>query len=459
MSASVRLSDLTRCFQGIVPSIIATSDSHGVPNVTYLSQVYFVDDRHLSCQFFNKTRRNLDENPLACVELHDPLTLQAYRLRLKFLRSEKSGPLFDTMALRINAIASLTGMAGVFRLIAADVFEVQSVERVEGFLTEAPPETAAAGVSLDGFRTEMRGLQWVSDRINRAADLESLLDQVLAALEEYFHFSHTCVLLYDEPARKLVTMASRGYGESGIGAEVVLGQGLIGTVALGRRLLRLTAVEADLRYGRAIRRESAGGDRPVEAEIPLPGLPDAQSILAIPLTVGDRLIGVLMAEDRDAMRFGEWHEAYLEIIANQIALGLDRMLDRADEAGEWGVSSPPRAPAHTTEPTQRRGRRFTYYKSDDAIFVDNEYLIRNIPARILWKVLGESKRTGRMEFSNREMRLDASLGLPPVKDNLESRLILLRHRLREKCPDLQIQSTGRGRFALRTDVAIELVER
>src|SRR4051812_14578929 len=241
----------------------------------------------------------------------------------------------------------------------------------------------------------MRGLQLVSERINRANDLESLLACVLQALEEFFAFSHTSVLLWDEQNRRVTTMASRGYGESGVGAEVALGDGVIGTVARERRLIRLTSLEADLRYGRAIRRESAAGARALEAEIPLPGLKDAQSMLAIPLTVGDRLVGVIAAEDRDPMRFSEWHEAYLEIIANQIALGVDRMIERGDEPAEnvpveTAASRAVASRAAATASAQCRAkRRLTYYRNDDAIFVDDEYLIRNIPARILWKVLGE----------------------------------------------------------------------
>ncbi len=452
----MRLSEISRCFHGVIPSCVASCDGTGMPNVTYVSEVYLIDDRHvaLSCQFFNKTRRNLDENPNVCVEVYDPITMQPYRLRLRFLRSEKSGLLFDTMAMRIQAIASHTGMEGVFRLIAADVFEVLRVEKVEGFFSEAITSVDEE-VSVTGLRTELRGLQLVSERINRADDLENLLAATLDALAVYFGFEHTMVLLYDEQCQRLITIACHGYG-GGVGAEVALGEGLIGTVARERRVLRITGLNEGLRYGRAVRRSvlSESGSRPLRPEIPLPGLPDAQSALVIPLSVEDRLMGVLAAESRDPMAFGEWDEAYLGIIGNQIALGIDRVSEPEEAAPSepmLEIRPKPQAPA-------RVRRTLTYYRDDDAVFLDNEYLIRNVPGRILWKLLGEWKQ-GRTTFTNRELRLDRSLGLPEIKDNLESRLILLRHRLREKCPELQITPTGRGKFALEVEADLELLER
>lgn len=452
----IKLSSFARCFQGVIPSLIASADATGLPNVAYVSQVYLVDDRHvaLSQQFFNKTRRNLAENPHATAEVYDPITMQAYRLRLKFLRSEKSGPLFDTMKLRIQAIASHTGMDGVFRLIAADIFEVLRAEKVDGFLTETDVPNEA--VSPSGMRTEIRGLQLVSDRINRADDLETLLAATLDALDVFFGMSNTIVLLHDEPAQKLITIACRGYG-GGVGAEVAIGEGLIGTVARERRVLRISGLDEGLRYGRAVRRSvMSDGGRGVRPEIPLPGLPDAQSALVLPLVIEDRLVGILAAESRDPMAFGEWDEAYLGVIANQIALGIDRMTE--EDALPVEQQDPP--PLRFIPPPPARTRHtITYYRNDDCIFLDDEYLVRNVPGRILWKLLGEWKREGRTAFTNRELRMDRNLGLPEVKDNLESRLILLKHRLREKCPDVQILPAGRGKFTLEIAADLELLER
>ncbi|MET0385258.1 MAG: GAF domain-containing protein [Polyangiales bacterium] len=456
---------LDRCFIGIVPCVIGTAAADGTPNVTYISHVHRVDDRHiaLSRQFFNKTQRNLSDNPHASVQVNDPLTFQAYQLLVRFLRSETAGPTFDAMSARIDVIATHAGMRGVFRLQAADICEVLSIEEVDGFLEPEPEHLARApqrSEPIRGVNSELRGLQMISDRINRATDMDDLLSTSLQALDELFGLAHSMLLHPDESGQRLVAIASRGYGESGVGAEVKLGDGLIGTVALRRTPLTLTDLDNDLRYGRAVRGRVAQetGAENLLPEIPLPGLPEANSQLAVPLLLEGELLGVLAFESNARLGFELWHESFLQVLANQIAIGIDRFRAQdADDAEPAAASG--RRPQRPTSIDRSRKHTFTLFRNDDCVFVDGEYLVRNVPGKILWKILSEHNQGARTQFTNRELRLDPRLGLPAVRDNLESRLILLRKRLDEKCPDVRLVPVQRGRFALELACPVELVER
>ena len=456
--ASLPLEDLWACFQGIIPAALSTCAADGTPNITFISQVYYVDSKHvaISFQFFNKTHRNVRENPFACVVLLDPRTLHAYRFRLRFDHSESTGPLFECMSLQLQAVASYSGMTDVFRLLAADVYEVLAVERLEGFtkLPVPPPSERSSRLFVDSGLVSM---QVISERLNKAQLLDEVLQVSLQLLDEQFGFHHSKILLADERNGKLLTIASHGYTENGVGSEVGVGEGLIGMVARARRTLYLSAMDHGLRYARAVRgrAEALGCTETIAREIPLPGLPDAASQIAVPLMTRDRLVGVLAVESKDPLAFLPRENTLLTTMGLHLASAIDQLSRETDDAPMDRIRSA------TPIPASRSGliRRFTFFQKDDCICVDGDYLIRNVPARILWRLLKQYRDEGRVEFTNRELRMDSWLGLPELKDNLETRLILLRRRLEQKCPEVRLVQRGRGRFALEADAAIDLLEK
>jgi hypothetical protein len=60
----------------------------------------------------------------------DPLSYDSYRMMLVYERTERRGPIFERLRRDVDAIAALTGMAGVFKLRSADIYRVVEVEQV-----------------------------------------------------------------------------------------------------------------------------------------------------------------------------------------------------------------------------------------------------------------------------------------------------------------------------------------
>ena len=76
-----------------IPAVMVTCSAAGVPNTTVISQVYYVDESHvaLSFQFFNKTIRNVRENPRANVTLQDIPGFTLWILDLQFVSRAEDG--------------------------------------------------------------------------------------------------------------------------------------------------------------------------------------------------------------------------------------------------------------------------------------------------------------------------------------------------------------------------------
>lgn len=452
MTPGLSLADLERCFGGAIPAVLSTASAEGEPNVTYISSAYQVDDQRvaLSNQFMSKTARNLAVNPRACLVLMDPVTHDEFRLSLVYERTERRGHVFDRLKADVDAIAALSGMQDVFRLRAADVFRVVDIAQV-------PPNPAgripAGAEPLRAGAPALDALSELARCIARAADLDMLVDVTLDGLDRLLGYRHTQLLLLDESGSTLYTVASRGFDGGGVGAEIAVGEGQIGLCAERCEPLRIGNALQSHKYSRSVRKQYEEAGVLPGRELPLPGIPNAQSRITVPAMALGQLVGVLVAETTEPAAYNAVDEQILGVVATMVA-------NAFEHAGELDRTADPAIPERRADPSpplvteSPAALTVKFFDVDASVFIDGDYLIKGVAGRILWCLLGQHASTGRVEFTNKELRRDPSLELPGVKDNLESRLLLLTRRLDERNVPMRIAKTGRGRFRL--DVAAPL---
>lgn len=187
---------------------------------------------------------------------------------------------------------------------------------VFALLGDADPVPQSLFVSYPEQAKTLMLLYEVSRELTSILDLEELLRRVAERVKKIVNYDVFSVMLWNEQAQMLESVFAMRY-EDAIPARLrlALHQGLTGTAAGERRILRINDVTEDPRY---IRCETGV---------------EARSELVVPLLMQDRLIGVLDLESTEPHAFTVEHERMLSTLGSYVAIALEnaRLFQEAKE--------------------------------------------------------------------------------------------------------------------------------
>jgi signal transduction histidine kinase len=198
-----------------------------------------------------------------------------------------------------------------FALLSATVLAIlghairrQSLQRLETLRRQ----DARRKEELERRTVQLETSIGVSQHIMSILELDTLLAQVAELIQERYGYAYVGILLLDEERDELVGRAGTGspgqvMREQGLRIEV--GQGISGWVAQHRQPACIEDVDRD--------------DRFLCWEL----MPQTRSEMALPLKLGERLLGVLDIQSEEIGAFREEDLPVLQQLADQVAISME----------------------------------------------------------------------------------------------------------------------------------------
>ena len=251
-----------------------------------------------------------------------PLTVES------LLFVQQANPLhwvIDTAPLFLGFFAALAGR------------RQDAVSRLNERLELRAKEREVIVRELELLRSDLEGQVW-----ERTADLRTVIEvgrvsasfleldrlcrEVVELVRDRFDLYYAGLFLLDEAGEEAVLQA--GTGEAG---RIMKDQGHRLRVG-GRSMVGAACAEREARVALDAGREPVRFDNPL--------LPKTRSEMALPLIVGERVLGALDVQSTQATAFSEGDITLLQLVADQVAVAVDNARKLSEEAELLEATSP-----------------------------------------------------------------------------------------------------------------------
>jgi GAF domain-containing protein/HAMP domain-containing protein len=217
-----------------------------------------------------------------------------------------------TAQARVEAQDEIGMLANAFNSMVSQL--QQTLSGLEQRVADRTAELSQASASLGRRVNQLQASSEVSRAVTTLTDPEQLIPQVVELIQQRFDFYYVGLFLVDADNRYAVLQAGMGAGSAHEAGRTmkerdhrleVGSQSMVGWVCANKQ----ARIALDV------------GDEPVRFANPL--LPDTHSEMALPLRVGERVLGALDVQSTQKAAFDENDVAALQSMADQVAVALE----------------------------------------------------------------------------------------------------------------------------------------
>ncbi|HEX6291316.1 MAG TPA: GAF domain-containing protein [Herpetosiphonaceae bacterium] len=180
-------------------------------------------------------------------------------------------------------------------------------EQIVRFNAELEQRIQERTQELRAERDRLDLLYAISSAVISTLDVDTMLNELLQVLAQRMSVSHGSVLLLDTETAQLVRRATLGSNNKQI-SHFPIGMGVAGWVAQHRMPVLIDDVMLDPRW--------------VEPQVAEGEHKHRGSLLGVPITASDGLLGVLILSHPEIGYFKQEHQRVLTVVANEVASAL-----------------------------------------------------------------------------------------------------------------------------------------